>query len=204
MTAPLFDARFLLAVALLAGFFAVRSWLDFRNHGARAYAWKEYTALLACALAGAVFAAALDSITSRLSPEYFTLGKGVAQDAHFTLRVVARGVQSGFAAGAVLGATLLFVSGKKRPGEAPALRHIAGEIIPVITLATLFALGAAFLPAGLRPLTLDADTARTLGPVVTEAFDRVRTIHLGAYLGALCGTAVAVVRAIRPRRARHP
>lgn len=196
-TTPYFDDRFLLAVALLAGFFSVRSWMDFKKNGAEAYAWKEYAALLGCALAGAAFAGALDSITARLSPEYFTLGKGVADDPRFALRVVARGVQSGFATGAVLGATLLFVSGKKRPGRGPAFREIVPGVATAVAFAGVFAAGAAFLPAGMRPLTLDADTARTLGPAVTEAFDRVRTLHLGAYVGALCGTGIAVGRAMR-------
>lgn len=194
---PYFDARFLLAIVLLAGIFTVRTAMDFRKNGAGAYAWREYAALLACAAVGATFAAGLDSISSRLSPEYFALGKGVVHDSRFALRVATRGVQSGVAAGAVLGAVLLFVLGKKRPGHGPEIRVIATGVFTAVALAGVFAAGAAFLPAGMRPLTLDADTARTLGPAVTEAFDRVRTIHLGAYAGALTGTGVAVWRAIR-------
>lgn len=197
MNTPLFDARFLLALVLLAGFFTARTVIDCLKNGALAYAWKEYATLLACALVGAAFAAALDTTTSRIAPEYFTLGKGVVQDARFPLRVIARGVQSGFAAGAVLGATLLFVSGKKRPEGGPALPVIAAGVATTVALAGAFATGAAFLPGAMRPLRLDADTARTLGPAVTEVFDRVRTIHLGAYTGAMTGLLASAGFALR-------
>ena len=197
---PFFDDRFLLATGLLTAFFLARAAWDFKKHGAGAAAWKEYAALIVCALAGATFAAALDSVTSRISPEYFSLGKGVPQDSAFALRVAAHGVQSGFAAGAVLGATLLFVSGKNSRTPGPDFKKILSAVGIAMVFAAGFATLAGFLPATLHPLRLDATTAALLGADRAAAFDRVRTVHLGAYLGATTG--LIVVAGVARRRTK--
>jgi hypothetical protein len=198
MPAPFFDTRFLLAVALLAGLAAFKIFLPVVR-GRRTVdrrALREYLFLLATAVSGAAFAAGLDAITSHLAPEYFTLGKGVPHDAHFALRVAARGVQSGATAGVALGAVLLFAVGRVRPTEFP--RRWLFTAMALVTLATAAgALFAALIPADLAPLKLDSETARILGASVTARFDSVRTIHLGAYAGALAGTVIALFRCRR-------
>jgi hypothetical protein len=198
MPAPFFDARFLLAVALLAGLAALKIFLPVARgrQTVDRSALREYLFLLAAAGSGAAFAAGLDSITSRLAPEYFTLGKGVPQDAHFALHVAARGVQSGATAGVALGAVLLFAAGRARPAEFPH-RWLFTTMALVTLAAASGASLAALTPAELAPLKLDSDTARILGASDAGRFDSVRTIHLGAYAGALAGTVVALFRCRR-------
>jgi hypothetical protein len=198
MPATFFDDRFLLAVALLAGLAALKIFFPVlrARQAPDRRALREYLFLLATAAAGAVFAAGLDSITSRLSPEYFTLGKGLPHDAQFALRVVARGVQSGTTAGVALGAVLLFAVGRARPAEFPH-RWLFMTMALVTLAAASGAALAALIPAELAPLKLDSDTTRILGASVAARFNSVRTIHLGAYAGALAGTVIALFRCRR-------
>lgn len=199
--APLFDDRVVLAAALLAVFLAASAALDRKRHGAGAKRWREYAQLFTVALFGALAGACVNFVTGKISPEYFTLGKGLPGDARFTLRTVALGVQSGFAAGMVAGALLLFAAGglQKRPGELPTRRFLAylgftGAV--ALAGATL----AGFLPPAWSPLKLSAEELALLGPAIAPKFEQVRAIHLACYLGLAAGTAISIAHALRLRR----
>ena len=56
---------------------------------------KEYATLVACAAIFGIYGALNDVVTGTLSPEYFVLGKEVADDAYRFWRIIAVGASAG-------------------------------------------------------------------------------------------------------------
>jgi hypothetical protein len=69
-----------LRVAILCGVFAVVAWRSQRKTGSN-FKTREYLFLLACSVAGSAYATANDLVTLRISDAYFSVGKGMGDDA---------------------------------------------------------------------------------------------------------------------------
>jgi hypothetical protein len=171
--------------------------------GARAQRWKEYGAWVVMGAFGAAFGACNDIITSRVSPLYFELGKGLSRvDAQQFVRHVADlGARAGFAAGLLLGGVLLLAN--TTGTSVPRLRVVelmAHALVP-IALAAVLAPVVAFstdwdvqgLGDELRLALSDSDV---------DAFLFVQRAHAGAYIGAALGTIMACASVLRSRRVR--
>jgi hypothetical protein len=189
------------ALVLLVVLFVLGT-LDFLRHGRKATRWREYLFLVAWATIGAVVGISTDAVTSRLSPEYFTVGKGVQGGEGFDSRALLLGAHAGFLAGAVA-AICCLVANNPRSGL-PVLPYRTLSRLALISLALTVCGG---LVVGI-PLAFGVASALVPWvelPVTTDraaAFITAWGIHTGLYAGLLVGIVIAVVRTRRWRRER--
>ena len=160
----------------------------------------EYWFIFVTGLAGAMLGGVCDSYTSAISPEYFTVAKGLVRD--FDLRdAVLIGIRAGFGGGALVGLTLVIANEPRWRGPGIGWRSLAKQVIWPLLIAPGFGvvagrLGAAemAIPAGLREIA-------AIGVSDPPAFRMVWCTHLGIYVGAVLSTfaLVAGLRSMSPR-----
>lgn len=188
--------------AVVAGaFFAIVPFVDLLRHRERATRWREYAFWLVCGALGSVFAVFVDAATSRLSPEYFAVGKQLAPNGEpLTLAaIVGFGARVGFVAGMAVGGALLLSNNPHDGWRRLAYRELARTLVFPTLCAVLAApiVGAAFgwdvqgLAVHLRP---------RMSEETIQRFLLVQRLHLGLYAGGLVGTIIAI-GLIRRRRA---
>jgi len=186
-------------LALLA-FALVVSSVDVALHGRSASRWREYALLFLAAAAGALCGAAVDAVTSAVSPDYFVIAKGIRAGEGFRLRAVALGAQAGTGYGALLGGVLLFSAGRGFSRDPPAVRRIVRACLTIPAWG-LAAGAAALIAASISPISLP--WFRELVGIPDDAVRRMSAAwlcHLGLYAGALVGLVVAI-RGLRRWRA---
>ena len=190
-----YGARLALALAFLAAVPAI----DFARHGARATRWREYAFWVACGGTGAVFAAVVDQVTSRISRAYFVIGKQLADDATFPRELVLFGLRVGVVAGLAVGGALLIANNPK-----PGLPQLGYRVLVRFTrIPIACALAAAPLTAALSRWDvqgLGASLAHVMSEREVQRFLLVQRVHVGLYAGALVGTALACAGV---RKGRH-
>ena len=174
-------------LGLLVLFFAVASLVELVVRGQAASRWREYLFVLACGTVGALFGVANDLVTSRISPEYFILGKGVPEGPGFLEGVIRVGIEAGFSGGAIAGCVLLYAS----RGHHGLVRHV-GRILGMAALGSV----AGWLACRLTPLSrvrleFLPDLAE---PAEASRFVTVWVMHLGIYAGVVAGLVRSWVR----------
>jgi hypothetical protein len=200
MDTPLSRIPFLYRLAGLILLAAAIALWDYRKHGPSGTRWREYSFLLAAAMLGGLFGLANDTLTSRLSPEYFIYGKGIVPGPYFHHQVLILGFQAGFGAAFVAAACFLFANNPKP--NLPSLPYrklsvfILQPILAALVLAVILGVTSRWF---IRP-TFDPRLAQFAGPAAAVWFWRVWCIHLGLYLGLLFGTISAVLTIRRARR----
>jgi hypothetical protein len=191
-----FTTRLSILFALLSAVAAIDWW----RYRSRATKWREYGFLLAAGLMGALFGVVNDHITATLSPEYFTIGKGLAAADGFRCRVTALGFQAGFGAGAIIAMSYLLAnSGKRRPSL--PIRRLFRFIWPPIVAALLLAPVGSWIAYRVDPLGFTSLLEGMLSPAKIGRFRAVWGIHLGLYAGGLLGTLWSILRLRRLRAA---
>ncbi len=100
-------------VILLLGLMVVAAIVDYRRRGAQAERYREYGFICIAGMLGGLFGFANDCVTSGVSPEYFTLGKGLEAGGGLRWRAGVFGFKAGLSAGAVAAAICMFARGKK-------------------------------------------------------------------------------------------
>jgi hypothetical protein len=195
------DVPFWARFATLLVLMIIGASIDVAVRGREATRPREYAFLLAAGAIGAAFALCVDQVTSRLSPEYFVIGKGLDEGPTFAGAVVELSLQAGLVAGLVLGGVLLLANQPKAGRPAlPLVRVLLRAGWPLggaLLVAPVGALaGVALFPGGMR-----GELARLLEAEPLERFMRVWGVHLGLYVGAVVGVIVAVVDVRRLRRA---
>lgn len=177
MTLLSFEERLALifAVTLAALLF------DLRHPKGERHRFGEYSFLFLGAGIGLVFGIGVDAITSRISPDYFVIGKGIAPGETFRREVARLGGQAGASAGVLIAGGLLLAN----PQPARALRLLSRVATPLFLAIFL---GAAFgaLQALLGVIHL-TELAEDLGAPRAEAFAVVWATHGGIYFGAFLG-----------------
>lgn len=173
------DVPFAWRVAALIGVAALFVLLDRRKPAAQRTRAGEYTFLFVMGLAGALFGAVNDWITSTLSPEYFIFGKGLDAGSNLTIDVLQLGGQAGFTAGVVGAAVVLYFTG----GAISASRLYRLAPVPFLAATLTGAiLGIVnWLTGGIHGF---ANLDGFLTPEQTERFHIVWSVHLGIYIGA--------------------
>ncbi len=194
------DVPFAARLGLLVGLMALAAAVDRAAHGRAARRAREYAFLLAAGAIGAAFALLCDQVTSRLSPEYFVIGKGLDPGAGFARAVVELSLQAGCVAGLVLGGVLLLAD-QPRPGRRalPLPRLLLRAGWPLAAALVAAPVAALALPP-LDPLGLRRELGELLPAATVERLVRVWSIHVGLYAGAALGTVAGVVE-VRRRRA---
>lgn len=171
--------------------------------GPRAQRWKEYGAWVVMSALGAAFGACNDLVTSRVSPYYFELGKGISSvDAdQFTLGVAELGARAGCSAGVLLGGVMLLANTTR--ASRPSLRVaqlLARSLIPIAVAAALAPIVAFSTDWDVQGL--GEELRRGLDESDVDDFLFVQRAHDGASIGAALGTIGACPSVVRSRRRR--
>lgn len=169
----------LIAMVLFVG-------LDLRKPSIERHRWREWTFLLVAATASGMVGLCVDLVTSNISPEYFSLGKGIAEGPGFSCRVAKLGASAGFSAGAI-GAALVLLA---NPAPERSL-----FLFRLLWLPLLPALGFAILAGGLVtvvPSMTYSAAAEALGSVQAQRFTIAWVSHIGAYVGGGIGLLLLV------------
>jgi MFS family permease len=209
------DAGLAARVAIGFAFFLTLALVDLRRNGRRATRWREYAFLVACVAAALIYGVLNDQITTTISWEYFAYGKGVAENvpaaepansARFRLEVAKIGMKATWTAGLVFGVALLLANNPRRDGR-PRLRNRELlkylPLILLITAAVAASLGVAGYLGAFTHFNQDFREMLRLNQWRPRRFMAVYGIHLGGYVGGVIGTAVAVLRVARSRRAER-
>ena len=146
---------------------------------------KEYSTIVIAALFTGVFGIIVDSVTSRISPEYFLHGKGLGND---PLEISALGGLAGVAAGFLLSAVLVYVN-RKNENKFLVLKYL--PICFAISAVTGAILGLARYYWFSFEFE-DLDLLMNAGEITR--FMTVWFIHVGIYAGGVAGVVAAGIR----------
>lgn len=192
-------------IAIGVSIFAVLAVTDYRTNRERATRWREYAFLFICVACAIAYGILNDLITSRISVEYFLFGKSVADrvsaevaanpEAHRAVldrEAMRIGALATWSAGLLAGAALLITN---TLGARPRLRmRQMLWLMGVVALAAivLAAVGGWLGSAGFFARFSDDFREMVVREEMRPArFMAVFGIHLGGYLGALVGLALA-------------
>ena len=148
-------------------------------------------------LAGALFAVCNDLITSSISPEYFTIGKGL--DSPGALSVSALAFEAGFLAGIVVGGFYLMANNPKPDVPQLPYSKLAEYLKCPLVLAVMLALVAGSIDT-LDPFNLKPQAAFHMSTEKAARLLLVSRIHLGLYAGALVGMTAGIILIRRARK----
>src|SRR5580658_4197710 len=119
-------------VALLLGLMLIISLVDFYRNGAQAVKYREYGFVIITGVIGAMVGFVNDLVTSSISPEYFTLGKGLEASPDLRIYAGLFGLRVGFSAGVIGGAVCLYASRRKSAYPPAKFSHLLQMLwIPV-------------------------------------------------------------------------
>ena len=179
---------------------AIAAAVDLCRHGRSAARYKEYLFIWLAGFIGCVIGGINDLITSSISPEYFSLGKGLPGGEALNLRAAIYGLKEGLSAGVIGGAVCVYASRGK--AAVPPLcfggmlrllwMPAAGAVVGAVLLPLI---AGRFDPAG---LAARLDGIIEAGPILR--FRRVWWIHTGIYSGALAGLLAMVLAVLKLRR----
>ena len=175
------------ALLLLAGVMVLHDRLYRQGRGGRVW---EYGFLFLTGILGALYGAANDAVTSGMSPEYFTAGKGLSETGPLRQQAVVLGAQAGFSAGAIACAIWQFVL-RRMPARERCLlilRHIWVPFVLALSLAVLFPLVCGHAD----PLRFAVRLDGTLSAADRPGFLTVWWVHLGTYSGLTAGMGAGI------------
>lgn len=161
-----------------------------RRRGSTERQW-EYGCLFVGGMVGALYGAANDAITVRISPEYFAIGKGLESGPSLVGRAIRLGAEAGFSAAAVAAAIWLFVI---RHTKAPTRCRLVVRTawIPLV-VAVVLSVAAPAVFGHFDPLRFAQRLNALVPPCRFSAFLMVWWTHIGAYSGLCLGLIVAML-----------
>ncbi len=150
---------------------------DLRRYGRASPRLREYSFLCATAVAAIAYGIAHDWVTCGLSPDYFSIGKGIASaESGFSADIVLLATKAAFSAGLLVGVALL-VANNPRPASPQlpyrtlalqlgwplgfVMRRAGERNRPWALLASALGLLPAFVGGGVGALWLRSARART-------------------------------------------
>ena len=172
---------------------------DLYRNGKEATKFREYGFLVTTGVLGALFGFANDLITSTISPDYFTLGKGLDEGPDLQMRAGLYGLQVGFSAGIIGGGICLYLCRRKSA-------HPPAKISRLFQLLWMPVAGAVLcgilLPMALSPFD-PAKFASQLAAILDAArisrFRQVWWTHVGLYAGMIIGLMAMIYCASKGR-----
>jgi len=191
---------FLYRIILLVVLMLVVSLVDFSRKGAQATKYREYGFILITGAVGAIIGFVNDLITSSISPEYFTLGKGLEESPDLRVQAGLFGLRVGFSAGVIGGAICLYAS--RRKSACPPIKcsrllqmlwmPVAGAILCGMALPLAF--------SNFDPARFSAQLDTLLDAEKIRRFRQVWWCHIGLYAGMVMGLATMICRAAKERK----
>lgn len=173
-------------IALLLLLFSLIPAIDWYRNRQKATKPKEYSFVLVSGVIGTLFGFCNDLITSSISPEYFTFGKGLASGDWLTLRAGLLGMKAGFAAGAIAGAICLYANTRRDYRCSPLdYRKLLGFLWRPVAAAPTTAFILALFFRQYDPLGFSEQLKKTIDLQHIRRFLLVWWIHLGLYFGLL-------------------
>ena len=187
-------------IVLLLGLMLVVSLVDSYRKGAQATKFREYGFIIITGAMGAIVGFVNDLITSSISPEYFTWGKGLEEGPDLRLQAGLLGLRVGVSAGIIGGAVCLYAS--RRNSMYPPVKcsrllqmlwmPIAGAIFCGIAIPLAFSQS--------DPAHFSAQLNGLLDAGKLNRFRQVWWIHVGLYVGMFIGLVATLLRAARERK----
>ncbi len=161
-------------------FIAIMLIFDLRNPPDKRFRFKTYWFILSLGGVGALLGMAIDSITSRISIDYFIYGKGLLAGSMLKRDILALGAKAGFSAGVFAGCFLIMAN--------PLKQHVI-HLYRFISIPLLISVLLGFLLGAIQYATniVFLDQVSFLGEDHSRLFATVWLIHIGVYLGALLG-----------------
>ena len=194
------NVPFLGRIACLLLFAAVMSFLDFRKRGNQATQYLEYGFVLAAGLVGALIGAGNDFITSSISPDYFTIGKGLTDGGRISFNAVQYGLQVGCSGGVISGAIAVYLTRRKSAYPPIGFGALFSHLWMPVSGALLGAVALPAIASRFDPMGFAAQLRDVLTPDRIARFRLVWWIHLGVYLGLAMGLAAMLTILLRRRR----
>jgi hypothetical protein len=203
-------ARILAGVTILSIFAAV----DLRKNGRSATRWREYLFLFSAAGISIVYGALNDQVTSSISWEYFYYWKGLedklgprtppdALRLHWEAAKI--GMQAAWSLGLIAGAALLIANNPSRRVPRVSYRVLWRGLPIIIGTVIICSTIFAFIGHAGALDSISQDLREEAARHRPQQFMTTWGIHLGGYIGAPIGVALAVwcVRRARARLSRR-
>ena len=181
-------------VALLLGLMAVAAAVDFWRRGMEAARYREYGFIWIAGILGGCVGFANDCLTSSMSPDYFTLGKGLEPGDGLRWRAGLYGFKAGLSAGIIGGAVCLAARSRKLGFSTAQMRMLLQALWMPALGAILLGLALPIILGGFDPMGLSSRLDSLLNADQIARFSRVWWIHTGLYAGLAVGLAAMIVR----------
>jgi len=152
---------------------------------------KELLFLTLVAILATLYGVVNDCFTAKISPEYFSLGKGLPNDQHLYYRSLIIGAQAGFCAGIVLGCIFLILRTYLFPSA--TFKRIIYSLALPIGLGIVCSIVFPLCFGHLDPIHVARDLDYMLSKQQIDAFNFVWFEHLGVYTGTTVGTILAII-----------
>jgi hypothetical protein len=186
-------------VAFLFGLMSVATTADFRRRGRESARYREYGFIWIAGILGGLVGFANDCVTSSISPDYFTLGKGLEPGNDLRWRAGVYGFKAGLSAGIIGGAVCLFVRVRSSRFSTDRMREMLRTLWMPAAGAVLLGLALPAVAGGFDPLGLSAQLGSLLNAGQIGRFRRVWWIHTGLYAGLVLGLAAMIIRLKRDK-----
>jgi len=167
--------------AALLIFVTVMILFDFKNPPEKRRRFKAYSFLLTIGAIGAVFGMLIDSITSRISLEYFISGKGLTDGPQLKRDILLLGAKAGFS-GALMVACAFIIANPEKTVTWPLFQFI---IVP-LCFSVAFAIVLGIFQYATKAVTLEG-IEFLLSEPQQRLFTTVWMTHIGLYLGGFIG-----------------
>lgn len=160
--------------------------IDFKKYGWKSERLREYAFLIYCVGLAVFYGIINDFVTSKISPEYFIIGKGIKSGDDFDARVAWLAVQGSYWVGLLLGIILLVANNRYK--DYPRLSILRLKFYPILPFLFAIFLSIMMYFYGHESLQDDATGLKD-----ATSFYAVMNIHKGAYLGSLIGGILAIL-----------
>ena len=181
-------------VALLLGLMTIAAAVDFWRRGKEAARYREYGFIWIAGILGGSVGFANDCFTSSISPDYFTLGKGLEPGNDLRWRAGLYGFKAGLSAG-IIGGAVCLVTRARNIGFSMAQMHRLLRALWMPAVGAVFmGLALPLIARGFDPMGLSARLDSLLDAEQIARFRKVWWIHTGLYAGLALGLAVIIVR----------
>jgi hypothetical protein len=187
-------------IGLLLGLMLAVSLADLYRNGARAEKFREYGFVLITGAVGAAAGFVNDLITSGISPEYFTLGKGLEDNQDLRLQAGLLGLRAGFSAGVIGGAVCLYASRRKSAHPPVQYSRLFRMLWMPVTGAILCGIALPLGFSGFDPARFSGKLDILLDTERISRFRQVWWTHVGLYAGMVIGLAAMILRAVKERK----
>jgi hypothetical protein len=181
-------------VALVLGLMTVAAAVDFWRRGREAARYREYGFIWMAGILGGSVGFANDCVTSSISPEYFTLGKGLEPGDDLCWRAGVYGFKAGLSAGIVGGAVCLVSRARNIGFSTAQMRWLLRALWRPVVGAILLGLALPLIVGGFDPLGLSGSLDSLLNADQIARFRRVWWIHTGLYAGLALGLTAMIAR----------